>query len=376
IGSGGREHAIVRELEKSSKTTAIYVSPGREAFCSEKTKIAHLPGVEQVEEFCKAKQIDFVVIGPEQPLVDGWSDRLRRAGVLVVGPGADGARLEGSKVYSKEFMKKYNIPTASFEVVQSVAEVEAVVDQFSPPYVLKADGLAAGKGVSINKTKEELFISAKELFEDKKFGEAGSSAVLEQFQPGWELSYIGLTNGKTFSALPISQDHKRLQDGDEGPNTGGMGVAGPLNISSDLKLKIESEIVQRTLVGLKSESIDYLGVLYIGLMITESGPRVIEYNVRFGDPETQIILPLTETDWGETFFSLAKGKLGELKQRSGAACCVVLASSGYPATAAKNVEMPVVENLSAINIYCTQALKIEEDEMVDRWWACSKCSWP
>tara|TARA_B100000749_G_scaffold280894_2_gene280553 strand:- start:49979 stop:51232 length:1254 start_codon:yes stop_codon:yes gene_type:complete len=342
IGSGGREHAIVKTLEKSVRVSAVIVTPGRPSFASDKISCIDLPSTdgEVLAQFCKSEHVELVVVGPEVPLVAGVADTLRSYGVSTVGPGKVGAQLEGSKVFSKKFMEKYGVPTAPFVEVSSVEDVKSSVKEFTAPYVLKADGLAAGKGVYICKTEEELFASADELFNHNIFGDAGRVAILEQFQPGWELSYIGLCNGKQFEALPLSQDHKRLLDNDEGPNTGGMGVVGPLHLKPELIEQIESEVVEPTLKGIRSEDMLYNGILYIGLMITEEGPKVIEYNVRFGDPETQIILPLTKNDWGEVFLELSQGNLVPIQPSSDFATCVVVAAEGYPVKAIKGAALP------------------------------------
>jgi phosphoribosylamine--glycine ligase len=248
----------------------------------------------------------------------------------VVGPSQIAAQLEGSKIFAKDFMREAGVPTAASEVVEDVAGTLKAAQKYQPPYVLKADGLAAGKGVFVCATLAELKSSAEFLFEQKGLGLAGRKALLEQFQEGYELSYLILTNGSESQALPIAQDHKRLRDGDEGPNTGGMGVVGPVKISDELRAEIESKIVQPTLRHLQGGGLLYRGVLYIGLMITPNGPTVIEYNVRFGDPETQVIMPLLDGDWGQVFHKLSNGELMPLRWRNLHMACVVLAADGYP----------------------------------------------
>jgi phosphoribosylamine--glycine ligase len=340
LGQGGREHALVRALKYSSSVTEVHAIPGsvgisQDAICHD----MDLTDVKAVQSFAKQFKIDCVVIGPETYLVDGLADDLRLAGINVVGPSQAAAQLEGSKIFANEFMVRSGVPTAKYVVVQSVKETMAAVDKFTPPYVLKADGLAAGKGVFLCASKEELQDAAKQLFEDKTLGEAGRRALLEQFQPGYEISYLILTNGHEAQLLPLAQDHKRLLDGDLGPNTGGMGVLAPLSISESLRVRIEKEIIQPTLKELSGSGMLYRGVLYFGLMITEQGPTVLEFNVRFGDPEAQVILPSLDGDWGAVFASLAKGELVKLNWKNISVACVVQAASGYPANPEKGVEI-------------------------------------
>ena len=270
-----------------------------------------------------------VVVGPEVPLVQGLTDNLRKENILVFGPSKAGARLEGSKIYAKKFMTQAKIPTSRYHIVSSKSETLLTAKKhFNAPYVLKVDHLAAGKGVYISHNLEELEDAAVEVFEKKRFGD--SLALLEEYQEGQELSYLVLTNGKDFTALPTVQDYKPLLDGNKGPNTGGMGAVGPLSLSSQLRENIESNIVKPTILSLEKNSIDYRGVLYIGLIITQTGPKVLEYNVRFGDPEAQVILPLLEGDWGYVFENIAKGILPSLHWKDDFVSVVVAVSEGYP----------------------------------------------
>lgn len=332
IGKGGREHAIVRGLKLSPSVTEVHVAPGGPGM--QKDALRHEIAADdsgRLIDFALRKDIDLVVIGPEDPLVDGLAESFRQAGIATLGPGKKAAQLEGSKVFAKDFMLSAGIPTARSFRVTSVAETLQEAMEFESPYVLKADGLAAGKGVSISHDLQELKTNAEALFEEKRFGEAGAVALLEEFQPGWEMSYLILTNGKDYESLPLSQDHKRLLDADKGPNTGGMGVVAPLKINEELEKRIASEIIEPCLAELqKDPEMDYRGVLYVGLMITEEGPKVIEFNVRFGDPETQVIFPLLEGDWGQTLLSVAKGEVPKLRWKSLSSACVVLAAAGYP----------------------------------------------
>ena len=346
VGKGGREHAIVKALVRSTSVEKVYALPGSAGISLDAEVIATNMNAEAVYKAVSEFSIDVVVIGPEDPLVAGMADSLRAQGVQVFGPDRAGALLEGSKVRSKEFMNKYNIPTAHSVVVKTVREAMKQAEGFTPPYVLKADGLAAGKGVFICKTLEELESSSRDIFEVKTLGEAGSCALLEQFQPGYELSYFVLTNGKEFVSLPMAQDHKKLLDGDEGPNTGGMGTVAPMKIDQKLEKIILEKIVEPTIEGLKNENFDYRGVVFIGLMMTDSGPQVLEYNVRFGDPETQVLLPLMTGDWGEAFAGIAQGNIPSLQWGDRAAACVVLAAENYPASPVKGTE---IAGLSAEN---------------------------
>ena len=299
IGQGGREHALTRAFTQSSSISEVHCIPGNDGIAQ--TVLCHnlnIKNHETIVQFCLRTEIDFVFIGPEDPLVDGLADSLRSRGILVVGPSQESAQLEGSKIFAKKFMLRAQVPTSTFSEVGSFEETMSNAYQFTPPYVLKADGLAAGKGVYICKNIEELAKAANDIFVEKIFGEAGNKALLEQFMPGWELSYLILTNGSAYQSLPIAQDHKRLLDQDQGPNTGGMGTIAPLSIDADLHQQIHEKILAPSVAQLQKENLLYRGVLFVGLMITEQGPQVLEYNCRFGDPETQVILPLLQNDVG------------------------------------------------------------------------------
>lgn len=353
IGQGGREHALVKALRLAPSVQAVHALPGSDGMAQE----AHCHNIdwqnfEAVTELVQRERIDLVVVGPEVPLVGGLSDALRMRGVAVVGPSREAAQLEGSKIYSKQFMVEAGVRTARSEVVGSVAETRGAMERFSPPYVLKADGLAAGKGVFICQSDAELLEAAKVLFEDRLLGEAGSQALLEEFQPGYEISYLVLTDGETFEPLILAQDHKRLMDRDQGPNTGGMGVVAPVEIDSDLRAQIDREVVQPVIAQLHKRKLLYRGVLYIGLMITDHGPSVLEFNTRFGDPEAQALLPLLDGDWGLVFKSLAAGERREwqnLKWKNEAAACVVLAAEGYPDHPVKGAAIQGLEKATQSN---------------------------
>ncbi|MGE0525738.1 MAG: phosphoribosylamine--glycine ligase [Bdellovibrionales bacterium] len=331
LGQGGREHALVRALKYSPSVTEIHAAPGSDGISQD--ALCHkidLNDSKAVDQFVKRYQFDCVVIGPESYLVQGLSDQLRALGIPVVGPSQTAAQLEGSKIFSKEFMMNAGVPTADYATVDTVADTLKSAAKFRPPYVLKADGLAAGKGVFLCATLAELKAAAESLFEAQTLGAAGRRALLEQYQEGYELSHLILTNGSQFEPLPLAQDHKRLRDGDDGPNTGGMGVVAPLRVPDELRAQIDQRIVRPTLRHLEGSGLLYRGVLYIGVMVTPQGPTVLEYNVRFGDPEAQVILPLLDGDWGFTFAKLAKGELMPLKWKTMHLAGVVLAAPGYP----------------------------------------------
>jgi phosphoribosylamine--glycine ligase len=338
VGSGGREHAIAKVLKSSKKVSQIFAIPGSDGISTlaQVTPIAIDDHV-AICEFAMQNKIDCIVIGPEVPLADGLSDELRKNGLKVFGPSRQAAQLEASKIISKNFMLSAKIPTARSWKVTTVSEVETFAQQTKAPYVLKADGLAAGKGVYICKKLSDLIDAATDLFEKKVLGAAGEAALLEEFTAGYELSYLILTNGKDYEPLLLAQDHKRLNDGDEGPNTGGMGTIAPMKISQELDQKIRTEIFDPVMLELQKQKLFYRGVLFVGLMITPNGPSVLEFNVRFGDPETQVILPLLDGDWADVLMSVANGEVPRLKWSQKFATCIVLAAENYPENPKKNV---------------------------------------
>ena len=336
LGQGGREHALIRALKFSPSVSEIHAAPGSQGISQD--AICHsldLNDAGAVEAFVAKYRFDCVIIGPEQYLVDGLADRLRALGVNVVGPDAAAARLEGSKVFAKEFMARAGVATAAYQVVTSVDETLTAAKSFTAPFVLKADGLAAGKGVFICANEDELRHAAAQLFERRVFGEAGMRAVLEQFQAGYEISYLILTDGTKWEALPLAQDHKRLADGDQGPNTGGMGVVAPVALEGELRRQIETQLIEPSVRQLAAEQLLYRGVLYVGVMVTADGPKALEYNVRFGDPEAQVILPLLDGDWARVFADLGQGRLQSLKWTRMRTACIVEAARGYPESPVK-----------------------------------------
>lgn len=332
LGSGGRESAFLHEIRKSPLKPKIFSEKPNALMAKYTTALDHIH-IEQIPDLVSKHQLKLVIIGPEQPLVDGFTDAFRRAGCLVFGPEAIAAQLEGSKIFAKEFMQEFQIPTAHAVVVKSNEDILNHIEQFTPPYVLKADGLCAGKGVFICKDKQELLDAGKKLFVDKIFGSNGEQALLEQFEPGLEVSYFFLTNGHEATPLPLFRDHKRLSDNDEGPNTGGMGVIGPIE-NNELANELHEKILIPTVFGLQQRGYDYKGIVFVGVMLTENGPKVLEYNVRFGDPETQCILPCLDQssgdDWLTVFHKIAQGEMPLMEWKKDPVACVVGAAEAYP----------------------------------------------
>lgn len=336
VGGGGREHALVWKLSQSPLVDAIYCAPGNPGIAE---KASCLPiGAEDLKgllNLAQEQHIDLTVIGPEAPLVAGIADLFAQYGLKVFGPSQAGARLEGSKIWAKEFMEKYGIPTARARWFDEADVAKAYVEELGVPLVIKADGLAAGKGVTVAGTLAEARAAIENCLEKESFGAAGKRVIVEEFLDGQEVSILAFTDGRTMVPMVPSQDHKRAFDGDQGPNTGGMGAySPPPAYTADMARRVESEILQPTLEGLAAEGIDYRGVLYAGLMITSQGPKVLEFNVRFGDPETQPVLLRLESDLAEIMVAVAEGRLGEVASRISwsdrASACVVLASGGYP----------------------------------------------
>lgn len=355
IGSGGREHAIVTSLLRSEKLQKVFAAPGNAGLLTAAhSAVIDVQNHNSVITFCKTEKIDLVIVGPEDPLVDGLCDSLRHSGFNCFGPSREAARLEGSKLFAKNFMQECGVPTAGAVVVESVAETLSAAKHHLPPFILKADGLAAGKGVFICQTLNELKEAAEQLFEKKILGDAGCRALLEKNLPGYEISFLVLTNGQDFIPLPLAQDHKRLADYNTGPNTGGMGAVAPLKISDDLYVKIIEQIVRPSVSHLAHRNFLYRGVLFIGLMIVNNEPFVLEYNVRFGDPETQVVLPLIENDVLELFYKISQGELPALNLNSRSAVCIVNAAPGYPLQTEKNIPLYLPEK-SAEEAYILHA---------------------
>ncbi len=336
IGSGGREHAIAWSLSKSPSNPRLFIAPGNGGTAALGKNVSlDVSDHFAILAFVLESDVDLVIIGPEQPLVEGLADYLRERDIPVVGPSALAARLEGSKAFSKAFMANYDIPTAAFRTFTSDQLQEALgfARSEGAPIVVKASGLAAGKGAIVCATLEEAEAALTDLMAHRTLGDAADQVVIESFMEGEEVSVFVFTDGNTYVQLAPAQDHKRIGEGDTGPNTGGMGAYAPAPIYSEvLDQRVQREIIEPTLEGMKQDGCPFQGILYVGLMITKEGPKVVEYNCRLGDPETQVILPLLESDAVELFEAVANETLHQVvvTNRSGFSACVVLASEGYP----------------------------------------------
>ena len=334
VGGGGREHAIIESLKKSPKAEKIYALPGNGGIAKDAECVdINAKDIEGITKFAKENQIDFAVVAPDDPLVLGAVDSLNAIGVPCFGPKKNAAIIEGSKVFSKNLMKKYGIPTAAYEVFDNAEDALKYLETAPIPTVIKADGLALGKGVIIATTRDEAIAAVKEIMEDKIFGDSGNNIVIEEFLEGPEVSVLSFTDGETLIPMVSSMDHKRAGDGDTGLNTGGMGTIAPNPYYTEaIQKECMEKIFIPTMEAMNKESRTFEGCLYFGLMLTKDGPKVIEYNCRFGDPETQVVLPLLESDLLEIMIAVSKKDLknAEVKFSDGAACCVVMASNGYP----------------------------------------------
>ena len=333
IGSGGREHALFWKLSESPQTERIYAIPGNPGM-GEMTDIAVTDNA-AILQFAKEKDIGLVVVGPEVPLMNGLVDDLEAAGIPAFGPRANAAEIEGSKSFAKDLMKKYGIPTARYEVFAEAEAARAYIRSEGTPIVVKADGLAAGKGVVVAMTEQEALDAVDAIMENNSFGDAGERVVIEEFMEGEEASLLAFTDGTVIRPMISAQDHKRVFDGDKGPNTGGMGTYAPAPVMTpELTERAVEEILKPTISAMEKEGRAYRGCLYLGLMITADGPKVVEFNARFGDPETQVVLPLLDGDLVQIMHACAGGTLADvpIRWKDGAAVCVVLAAGGYPAS--------------------------------------------
>jgi len=336
IGSGGREHAIVWKLRQSPHVKGLYCAPGNAGIAQQARLVSLKPtDIQGLMRFVRENDVDLTVVGPEQPLVDGIVDEFEHHGLKIFGPSKAAAMLEGSKAFAKDFMARNKIPTARFRnfSASELSQAEAFARELPIPLVVKADGLAAGKGVLICETHDAAVIGLREMMLNKAFGAAGEKVVIEEYLEGEEASVFALTDGDRYATLASAQDHKRILDGDKGKNTGGMGAyANAPIVTKELLNRICDEIIAPTLNGMKNAGTPYRGCLYCGLMITKSGPKVIEYNCRFGDPETQVVVPLIEGDLAEILLSIAEHRLdpSSVKHHAASAVCVVMASRGYP----------------------------------------------
>jgi len=371
IGSGGREHALAAAISKSDALTKLYAAPGNPGILnfSEQAGI-DLKNYSQIIEFCKNKNIDLVVVGPEQPLAEGLADILRTENIKVFGPSKNAAMLESSKGFAKDFMLKYGIPTAKFRTFEYSNENEAIdfINKSEFPLVLKADGLAAGKGVVIAQNSDEAIRTIRDMF-GGAFNEAGKCVVIEEFMNGQEASILAITDGNDFITLAASQDHKRVFDSDLGPNTGGMGAYAPTPVvTDDILEKMNSKIIEPVIKYMAAEGNSFIGCLYVGLMIKDDEPKVVEFNVRFGDPETQAVLPLFDGDFLKLLYSASIGELDKSVVKNvnnGFACNVVLASEGYPGIYKKDYEITGIENAESMDLLVYHAgTTIKEGKLV------------
>lgn len=363
IGSGGREHALCWKLAQHPDAE-IYAAPGNIGMIDVATLVnIKVDDIQGLVDFAKAEAIDLTVVGPELPLTLGVVDAFQEAGLACFGPNKAAARLEGSKAFSKELMKKYNIPTAAFDTFTEVAPAKAFVDEIGVPCVVKADGLAAGKGVIICMTREEADKAIEDMLSDHAFGDASATIVIEEYMEGPEVSVLAFADGKHVLPMVSAQDHKRIFDGDKGPNTGGMGAYSPAPVYTEELSKLVNEtIIAPTIAAMAAEGAPFTGILYTGLMLTEKGPRVLEYNVRFGDPETQPIMVRMKSDIVDLFQACLDGTLDQatLEWYDEAAVCVIMASGGYPASSEKGVPIHGLDTISeedAIVFHSGTALK-------------------
>lgn len=348
VGGGGREHAIVKKLAQSKKNPKIYVAPGNAGTEENATNVAiSVMDFDALADFAKKEKIDLTVVGMDDPLVGGIVDRFEAEGLRVFGPRKNAAILEGSKAFSKDLMKKYGIPTAAYENFNDPQKAIKYLETANYPIVLKADGLALGKGVLICKTFEEAKSGIEELMIDKSFGDAGNTIVIEEFLQGREVSVLSFVDGTHYALMTSAQDHKRAKDGDEGLNTGGMGTFSPSPFyTEEVDRYCKEHIYQKTVDAMRAEGREFKGIIFYGLMLTKSGVKVLEYNARFGDPETQVVLPRMENDIIDVFEACIDGCLDkiDLKFEDNAAVCVVLASDGYPLKYEKGKKIKGLEN--------------------------------
>ncbi len=367
IGGGGREHGIIKSLKKNPDVTKIYALPGNGGIAADAECVAiNATDIDGIVAFAKTHQIDFAVVAPDDPLVLGCADALEELGIPVFGPKKNAAIIEGSKVFSKRLMQKYNIPTAAYAVFSDLKEALEYIEDAPIPTVIKADGLALGKGVIIAQTRDEAKKALRSMLEDKVFGESGSRVIIEEFLTGPEVSVLSFTDGECVKPMVSSMDHKRALDGDQGLNTGGMGTIAPNPYYTE---KVAKECMETiflpTIRAMKAEGRPFKGCLYFGLMLTPKGPKVIEYNCRFGDPETQVVLPLLESDLLTVMQAVAAGKLAdcEVKFADKSACCVVLASKGYPQAYEKGFAITLPETADNEHIFVAGA-KLQEGKLV------------
>ena len=361
VGGGGREHAIIKKIKENPSVTEIFALPGNGGIAMDATCVdIGAKDIEKIVAFAAENKVDYAVVAPDDPLVLGCVDALEEKGIPCFGPRKNAAIIEGSKVFSKNLMKKYHIPTAAYEVFTDMASALEYVNTCEIPVVIKADGLALGKGVIIALTREEAVDAVKSIMEDKQFGASGDQIVVEEFLTGPEVSVLSFTDGHTVKPMVSSMDHKRALDNDEGLNTGGMGTIAPNPYyTADVEKRCMEEIFLPTVNAMNAEGRTFKGCLYFGLMLTPKGPKVIEYNCRFGDPETQVVLPLLKSDLLTVMQAVTNEKLSEtpVEFKDEHACCVVLASKGYPTHYEKGFEITMPEEAAKTTYVAGAALK-------------------
>ena len=361
VGGGGREHAIIKKIRENKNVEKIYALPGNGGIAADAECVdIGAKDIEKITEFAKENGIDYAIVAPDDPLVLGAVDSLQAAGIPCFGPEAKAAIIEGSKIFSKNLMKKYGIPTAAYEVFDNEADALKYLENCKYPTVIKADGLALGKGVIIAQTKDEAVKAVRSMMEDMIFGNSGARIVIEEFLTGPEVSVLSFTDGNVVVPMVSSMDHKRAHDNDEGPNTGGMGTVAPNPYyTKEVADECMEKIFLPTIKAMNAEGRTFKGCLYFGLMITKDGPKVIEYNCRFGDPETQVVLPLLESDLLTVMQAVTNGTLAdtEVKFSDKCACCVILASKGYPVKYESGYEIVLPETKDDEVIYVAGAKK-------------------
>ena len=366
VGSGGREHAIIKKLKENKSVSAIYALPGNGGIAADATCVnIGATDIDKIVEFAVQNAIDYAVVAPDDPLVLGCVDRLNEKGIPCFGPDAKAAIIEGSKAFSKELMKKYGIPTAKYEIFTELSQALEYLKTAPIPTVVKADGLALGKGVIIAQTREEAVEAVTDMMANAKFGKSGSTVVIEEFLTGPEVSVLAFTDGKVVKPMVSSMDHKRVGDNDTGLNTGGMGTVAPNPYyTEEIAAQCMEEIFLPTIAAMNAEGRTFKGCLYFGLMLTPNGPKVIEYNCRFGDPETQVVLPLMESDLLTVMQACTNGTLAEteVKFAKKHACCVILASGGYPESYPKGFEITMTAE-AAEHTYVAGA-KLEDGKLL------------
>jgi len=368
VGGGGREHAIIWKLKQSPKVEKIYCAPGNGGI-KEIAKCVDIPvsDLKALRNFAKRKKIDFTIVGPELPLTLGIVDYFEEAGHRIFGPSKEAAAVEGSKVYAKDIMSKYNVPTAASQTFTNPEDAVQYINDHEAPFVIKADGLAAGKGVILCESRAEAFDGIEKIMNAREFGDAGNKLIIEDFLQGEEVSILVVTDGVHSLILPPSQDHKALFEGDKGPNTGGMGAYAPAPVMNVTLLEnVAEKIIRPILNGLRNDGVLYKGVLYVGLMLTAGGPKVLEFNCRFGDPETQAVLPLLKTDLIDIMEAAVDGRIDDinLEIHNDSAICVVMASGGYPEAYKKGYIIHGLDNVDSDTTVFHAGTKLKGNDIV------------